>query len=412
MLSSLLPLIERVIAGEAGQAMAGTAASLGMESGGIQRLVDSLRQGSVRPFGTQAELGSGYQQIAELKKQTEDLERSRREQRRYGAERLREFEDKQSVWYDPQKGLNERANQEREEQQHQAEVQRLQREREQIQSRAAATLNPSASRSLAMRGAIGRAAASYYIGQGAVAYGQQAASAAMRPVEEGLSFIGGPGANVINQAGKQVGSSAGNIASGAVTGASIGSMAGPWGTVGGAVVGGVVSSAGEIAKIPNRIKDWSEALLESQKTISRFSGQMSAAFAQAEVRGIRRDIVSANATAGSTSDLSNSMQDLYDTLRPLKDSLTNVVATDLAALARAMNSAVPLLEAVVTTLAEIAAFIPGIGPLAAEAAKVGRNAMAERAKNEHDSSVALSELKDAIKGFRERHNIPPRVPPR
>lgn len=335
MLAALLPLLESL--GAEGGAALGSAGGRGI-GGTLQKLLG----GGAQAFGSQAEHGAALKQMSDLAaniKSANDAINDKRDQQKSIAEQAAQ-QQRQFAFADPAHQQNiDRLK--AEQQQHAEGILVQQRQLSELKSRSAATLDPVSDR--AKR--FARAGALEVAGQTSIHAAGAASRWAYQPIGEAASFIGGPGAKIANEMVGQAGSAVGNIASTANRGASLGmAVGGPVGAGVGAVAGGVAQAGIEIAKLPNRIKDWSEALLSSQRTISRFDGRMAAAFAQADVRGIRRDIASARATGGATADLSNSMQDLYDALRPLKDSITTVIAKDLAGLVRLLADLVPLMK--------------------------------------------------------------------
>jgi hypothetical protein len=91
------------------------------------------------------------------------------------------------------------------------------------------------------------------------------------------------------------------------------------------------------ARLPGLIKEWGEALVESKRGIAQFNGQIAMAFAEAEHRGIIRAVQSGERTAGATSGLSDALQDLYDQVQPMKDTVTIVLSTGVEALVRGVS---------------------------------------------------------------------------
>lgn len=78
-------------------------------------------------------------------------------------------------------------------------------------------------------------------------------------------------------------------------------------------------------EMPGALKNWGDALKESQRHLMMFNGQMAGAFMQSEMRDMMRDIKSARGTSGSTSDLMSALSDFKDELRPFGDAVTNTL---------------------------------------------------------------------------------------
>jgi len=150
---------------------------------------------------------------------------------------------------------------------------------------------------------------------------------------------------IMSDAGNTAADGLSNVAGGALNGASIGSMAGPMGAGVGAAVGALAASSKEIAQLPSRIVKWSESLVESQRSLSRFSAPLSQAMAQSDVRGMKRDFKSAQITGGSTADLSKNLEDLYDAIRPMKDIMTVQLSAGLSGLVALVKDMVPVMKA-------------------------------------------------------------------
>ena len=85
--------------------------------------------------------------------------------------------------------------------------------------------------------------------------------------------------------------------------------------------------------LPAAIEDWGDSLKESQRNLTAFSGTIAAAFAESERRGIIRKMQSGAATGSSTQFMVTAFDDLKDSLRPIRDVLTdiyNVLAGSIA----------------------------------------------------------------------------------
>ena len=95
----------------------------------------------------------------------------------------------------------------------------------------------------------------------------------------------------------------------------------------GAAVGAVVGAGATIANLPQKIMDWSQALVDSRDHLSKWSGQLQAMRREAEIRTAARDIQSARETAPYASSLNQVLQDIYDEMRPIKDEMYKITAS-------------------------------------------------------------------------------------
>jgi len=111
----------------------------------------------------------------------------------------------------------------------------------------------------------------------------------------------------------------GNVATGAMAGFQLG---GPKG----AAIGAVVGAASTIATLPQKILEWSEALVTSRQRLAMWSGQLQQVGREAQIRGYMRDIQSAQETAPAASTLNQQLQAVLDELRPMKDTLYDFTA--------------------------------------------------------------------------------------
>jgi hypothetical protein len=139
-----------------------------------------------------------------------------------------------------------------------------------------------------------------------------------------------------------------NTTTGAVTDIGAGAMAGfrlSGGNPVGALIGGLVGAGASIAKLPTAIMDWTESLLKSQQGIAQWNGMLVAYFGEAERRGILRDIKSGEATGASTAAVGNQYQLLLDELRPIRNSITNLLLEGLGPLIESLRALTWLFKA-------------------------------------------------------------------
>lgn len=352
MLATLLPLIESLTAG-GGAAMGargagGMASSLGRSGGPGATISRLLGGGQVEAFGSQQEMGGALSQISELTRSIgaarDSMSQMRAEHDQLGAKATH---DEQNYGFrDPQEA-DRMADLQRQQIQQSRQMQLHQQQMEGLQSRAAVTMSPELA-AQEQRGAMFRRAGALAVGAQAVQSfgpGMLQNMPGAQALGSAAEFTGGTGGKIAVDAAKQAAGSVSNIAGGAMNGAALGGMVGgPIGAGVGAVVGGVAAAAGDISKLPENIVKWSEALLDSQKSISRFNGTLTATFAEENRRGISRAIDSGERTAGTTSELSGSMQRLFDQLQPMKDAMTNTVGSALTIGVKTLSSVLGTLE--------------------------------------------------------------------
>lgn len=100
------------------------------------------------------------------------------------------------------------------------------------------------------------------------------------------------------------------------------------------------------AKIPGLLAEWSEGLVESKRSISLYNATLAQAFAEADHRGLLRQMESGQRTGSSISGLSDAFQDLLDEVQPIRDVVTTVMARGLETLIRILTQVVNLVGAI------------------------------------------------------------------
>jgi hypothetical protein len=305
----------------------------------------------------------------------------------------------------------------RQQQQHAQEIAASQRQMDQLKSRAAATTDPSFAAQQSRRSSFARAGAIAGAGQLVSAYGPSIAKNLPGVHELGslAGFAAGPtNANIGGQMANTAAGAASNVAGGALTGAAIGSLGGPLGAGVGAAIGAMAAGSKEIAMLPLRVKDFAESLVESQRGLSRYSGPLSQAFAQSDVRGLRRDIASAHATGDTTAKLVGSLDDLQDVLRPLKDSVTSGLGTTLQAGVNLLTVLVPEIVKLKIVLEGMGNNLPFGAGQAFRGAMIGLDAAADVVVNQQNQQPPpnVKALEQAIEEFRGRDRSIPRQVPR
>lgn len=351
MLQALLPLLEAL------GAEGGTSASLGAGSS-VGRTLGRLMGGSsVQAFGGQNELGGALKQISDLTTSLSSIRDAMAEMP--GHHEMLEgvqMENEQKFGFRDPVVAEHMATMQREQIERARQAQEQQQRMQELQARAAVTMDP-AMQARQARGDMFRRAGALAVGGQAV---QSFGPSFLRnlPGVQGAANLfgfaaGETNANIAGQMGNQAAGAVSNVAGTAMKGASIGSMAGPLGAGVGATLGAVVASAGEIAKLPQSIMNWSEALVESQRSISKYNGTLAQAFAEHERRGIVRGIESGRRTGGTTSELSGALDGLRDTLQPIRDNVTNVIAKSLTEMVRLMTQSVRIADIVFLGLKEL-----------------------------------------------------------
>lgn len=403
MLATLLPLLESL------GAEGGAATSLGQGSGLGSTLGRLVGGSTVQPFGSQNDLSASLRQISDLSQSIADareaMSQMREEHGRLG-EKAKE-DERLYGFRDPQEHQR-MADLQQQQIQHARQVQVQQQQVEGLQARAAVTMDPALAAQENRRGYFQRAGAMAIGGQAISSFGPSVLRnlPGVQPAAEAMSFAGGTAGQIVNDMGSQAASSVSNIAGAAAQGAALG---GPVG----AGAAAVAATAVEIAKLPSKIRDWSESLLASQKTISRFDGQMAKAFAQREVSELKRNMASAAATGGSTADLSKNLDELYDVLRPLKDSITIVVSRELTSLVRVLNGMAPVLAGLAGATAAIAdMFTGGVFDFKMELVKALADVYAQEAARARNQSAVGSAASAAFDRMRAEDPKKPRQAPR
>jgi hypothetical protein len=95
-------------------------------------------------------------------------------------------------------------------------------------------------------------------------------------------------------------------------------------SVRGALVRDFVTLGIEVAKLPWKIREWTNSLLESQRDLAQFSGTTAVAFAELDAARIGRKIQTAQDTAESTAKLAQGQNKLEEATRPVDVLITNI----------------------------------------------------------------------------------------
>lgn len=333
MLAALLPLLEAIGAeGGAAAALGGGAAETGL-MGTLGRVL-----GGAKAFGSEKELGGAIRKISDLQASVEAAKEAladRQKQQADISQKARD-EERQYAFSNPAH-TTQLAELARQQQAHADEINRSQREMSQLRNRVTMTTDPAAARSANIGNAVGM------IGMGsAIAAAAPSLIRNSSPVQITANMA---------QAGTNV---AGNFM-GQTQGAIAGQAAGFAGQTAG--IANPISAAMhplrtaseltvQLSKLPGLIQNWGEALVESQRNISRFSGVLSQSFAQADRRSLVRGIESGNRTGGATADLSSAMQDLADQIQPIKDTVTIGMARGLTVGVQLLGEGVKCLQAI------------------------------------------------------------------
>lgn len=78
------------------------------------------------------------------------------------------------------------------------------------------------------------------------------------------------------------------------------------------------------------VKNFAGSIVDANEPLKKYNGAIAAAYARLEAGNIGRDVQTAHATAGSTSTLADSFDELLDEVRPIKDA--TITALNLAAI--------------------------------------------------------------------------------
>jgi len=89
--------------------------------------------------------------------------------------------------------------------------------------------------------------------------------------------------------------------------------------------GTVLMAVWDTAKeLPAAIEAWGDNLKESQRHLMAFNGEIAGAFLESERRGMIRSMESGQNTSASTSYMTDALDELKDSFRPLQDIGTNL----------------------------------------------------------------------------------------
>lgn len=106
----------------------------------------------------------------------------------------------------------------------------------------------------------------------------------------------------------------------------------------------------KFVELATATEDWGRELMDSQKHLMAFNGNIARAFLETERRDILRNIESGKNTGATTSNLANAWNDLKDEMQPFKDVLTNSLNTIAIAVTMVVKTVVkygkPLAEGV------------------------------------------------------------------
>lgn len=315
-LARLLPMIEALAA------RGGTSAALGGGTGG--GILESLGgiMGGVQGFKSEAELGGALRQISDLSAKV-DAAREAMAQNRQQQESIaaKAREDEKNFAFSDPAHVQQLATLARQQQAHQDSIRRAQQQASMLEARATITTDPRAAQisQLSRAGAI---------------YGAGAAVANMAPSMIRNSPPVQIAANMA-QGGTNLSANATTPTTGAIISGMAGSASNIFGRLGPGNMASSVFNRGpmgpleelaksgvELTKLPKQLADWSDALVESHRSLSNFNGALAKMFAQREVRGIHRGMASGERVGADIATLDSSLQDLYDTLQPMKDQVT------------------------------------------------------------------------------------------
>lgn len=399
MIAALLPLLEALAV------RGGTASAIGATAGGEAGMAGLMRgifSSGVQAFGSSNELGAAIQKISNLE-QIVSGARSAIEDRNRRREEITELSREQERLYmaaDPAH-VHQLAELQREQQISSSLIANSQREMNMLRARAEMTTNPDAARAQAFRRTGGTLGA---IGLGATFLPQLVRNSA--PVQAAGNF-GGAAQNVAAFLAGPTNTAVGGQMAGYAGG--LANVLGPMHVAGnlmrpGGAVRQVSEVAFELSKLPRLLVNWSAALVDSQRPLAQFSGTLAMAFGRAEQREILRNMASAGRTGGTTSELSNSLQDLHDILQPIRDTVTNVLNRALTAGVDLVKRGVELLDLIWKGMIELDKPVTGLLDALNEQSKIDAK-WAERNARAPFVEFADSCLKREALG-------PKRVPPR
>lgn len=402
MLAALLPLLEALGAeggaaaafgGGATAARGGAAMAGGGGGGGFGAALGRVLSGP-QAFSSETELGAAVRKMSDLsagiRASQEAMEKKSQESE--GISRQARQQEQQFAFSDPshREQLADLAKQQAE---HAEEIRRSERERRDLNYRAAVSTDPAAARSASNARAsaiigLGTAAATMapgMLGQLARDNPISTAGRAAYTAAEGVGAVDQTQGNIIKGAGEFAGGFA-DIPRKVMTN--------PFTSVTGEFIM-------QLSKAPGLIKSWGESLVESQRTISRFNPLLAQTFAKQEHRGLVRGIESGQRTSGATSDLSDSLQNLADSIQPMRDVIHNV-------LARGLTTGVQLLTRGVKVLENIFEAVKKLDPTG----KIDGIMKAMEETNRVQAMIAMKPLGDALKNLERRDKSKPKEVPR
>lgn len=158
------------------------------------------------------------------------------------------------------------------------------------------------------------------------------------------SQAGFAGGQPVSQMASDAMSMGGTVVGGAAAGAQLGSVVPGVGTAVGAGVGAAVGASAAIATLPQKIVEWGEALVDSRKHLSLWSGQLQGFDLEKQWRQWQRDIKSAESTGASTAGLGRALQDLQDEWRPIRDEVYKAATIIVQGSARVIQFGAKLWE--------------------------------------------------------------------
>lgn len=197
-----------------------------------------------------------------------------------------------------------------------------------------------------------------------------------------------------SQGNRSLGSAAagGTILAGIGLGAILG---GPVGAVVGGGIGGVVAPVIKgLVEIPSKLKEFAEGVVEANRGLRQFNGGISASYARLDFGDLRRAFGRAQQTAGSASQLNDSMNSFRDTIEPAVSrgiTVLNLIANKLTV--------------TVTAITKAAAEVPWLRKIGAKLDAIEK----ELRKKEADKAIpAIQALNNWAKQVPQRRGIPPK----
>ena len=179
----------------------------------------------------------------------------------------------------------------------------------------------------------------------------------------------GVAAKAVGVAAKTVGTPSAMGAIPAIAGMILPLLANPIGMIAATVV--IVTGA--LLAVAGAVVCFAEKITEANRAISGYSPQMAASFAISDLKGVFRDMKSAQARAGSQSRYTLASDDFADKFRPIKDRFFNAIEDTATVILRLINPILDVINAFNNLINWIGSKLVAIGGAALNAVGAAGN---------------------------------------